>query len=161
MIQDRAHVRIGKKITDKHMTPWIRIDMQEMLNSYQRYKGPHTLGWNACQGGLPLSVLHAIQEGGCPLVFSESEWLGYPNPEAPPKEANLNIRLSESTRIVPTSMVQNEILANGSVVLCVNASILKDVDKHGVAANVSTPKVANHAVCVVGGSGVKTRIVGS
>lgn len=149
MIQDRVHVALGKRDQSVQVYPWVKIDIQKVLNGYQRYKAPHTRSWNACQGGIPLSVMNAIAEDKIPLQFENSAWLGYPN-ESSSGPSDLKIRVKDTTRILPTSDVESRILRNGPVVLNINAQLLKTADEYGIVRNVDEAKVSNHAVTVIG-----------
>ena len=150
MIQDRCHVIIGKTFNNQIMNPWIRLDVQQFLNDYQSYKGPYTSKWNACRGGLPLSVMNAIQDGGCPLIFEHLKWVGFPQKDYIKKETNMKIKILESSRIIPTKSIRKVLVKEGPVVLSINAGILKNLDENGVVKDYKTSAVSNHAVSVVG-----------
>ena len=149
MIQDRAHVKIGK-LNNTRMIPWIILDLQSMLDHYNLYKAPYTVGWNACKGGLPLHLLDAIETKKCPLIFSKhNEWVGHPKEIQSIKTTNIKISVRNSKRIIPTSAVEKTILDNGPVVLSISGELLKNIDKDGFVDTTTVMK-ANHAVSVVG-----------
>jgi hypothetical protein len=150
-IQDRIHVLIGKQISQNNiMYPWVRLDAQQTLSDYQRYKGPHTPQWNACQGGVPLSVMNAIKNGKCQLVFEHMTWTGFPGDAGTTVESDLKVKVADATRIVPTNRVKERILDAGSVVLGINAMLLKHVDEHGIVKDYHDSLISNHAVSVTG-----------
>jgi hypothetical protein len=151
MIQDRAHVQIGKYNTKKRMYPWIIFDLQSMLDHYQAYKAPFSQGWNACRGGLPLRLLNSIEEQSCPLVFGSinADWLGHPQILNEKQQTDMNIKVKNSKRILPTTDVKNRILKNGPVILSISGKLLKNVDENGFVKYTDTLR-ADHAVSVVG-----------
>jgi hypothetical protein len=149
MIQDRIHVKLGKK-NKTRMFPWIIFDLQSMLDHYQLYKAPYSRGWNACKGGIPLNLLNAIETQKCPLVFSKNEeWFGHPREINYVKETNIKITVNNSKRIIPTSSVDERILNHGPVVLSISGELLKNIDENGFVNGTKVMK-ANHAVSVVG-----------
>ena len=149
MIQDRIHVKLGKK-NNNVMFPWVLIDLQSMMDHYQAYKGPYSKGWNACKGGIPLNLLYAIENNKCPLIFSnDEEWLGHPREIHKLQKTNMHITINNSKRIVPTSDVENKILEHGPVVLSISGTLLKNINEEGYVESSAVFK-ANHAVSVVG-----------
>jgi len=151
MIQDRLHVSLGKKNTNTRMSPWVVIDLQSMLNHYQKHKGPYTRGWNSCKGGIPLSLLNAIENKNVPLMFDlrKTKWMGHPEIIASTDISNTKISIENSRRITPTSLVEEEILKNGPVLLSISGALLKKNDEHGFITSNEILKI-NHAVTVIG-----------
>lgn len=151
MLQDRTHIALGKNKQNSIMIPWVVFDLQDLLDSYQAHKGPYTDGWNACKGGLPLHVLNAIENGYCPLLLQSknSVWLGHPRNIKNKQATNLNLKIENSRRIVPTKDVEKCIIEKGPVVLTISAQTLIDIDQNGYAQCTEELK-PNHAVSVIG-----------
>lgn len=151
MIQDRIHVFLGKQDYKTRMVPWVLFDLQSMLDHYQLFKGPFTVGWNACKGGLPLNLLNCMEEEKCPFVFQtlDSIWMGHPQRLTSINNTNMKIKIEDSKRIIPTSRVQDCILNDGPVVLSISAKILKEIDENGFSNPLEEYR-PDHAVSVIG-----------
>ena len=150
-VQDRAHIALGKRVHPRcPRAP--RLSLQALLDHFEEWEAEP--GWNACHGGFPLHVLQCLEARTCPLVMSTEErpglYVGFPRLlgwcHAADPAAKFQV---VDARRVPPDRVRETLLAEGPVVLEINAGTLKSADARGIVADVQ-PREANHAVCVVG-----------
>lgn len=146
-VEDRARIALARC---GGRTAPTRLVLQTLLDHFVEWSaGP---GWSACHGGFPLHVLQCLADGTCPMLVEEetqcAAWWGFPRVLRRCPAPTARYRVTNARRVAPHT-VRDALVREGPVVLEVNATTLKSVDARGVVTDL-TPRLPNHAVCVVG-----------
>ena len=139
-VEDRAHVR--------HPTrPRVALDLQLVLDHFADDEMGD--GWNPCHGGYPERVAECLRVGTCPLRRRDAPLVGYPRVanRTPVGNAPFAVRGAE---FVTSDAVKEHLMRDGPVVLLINATTLKRVDRATGVVTDAELREPNHAVVVVG-----------
>lgn len=152
VIQDQINMAIGIASPHKHMKPFVELNLQIALDRYNEIRRINHPDWNACQGGNPLKLIEAIQDGSIPLKYSDSDgfaWYGHPTSQKHDVRSEIFLKKEEIILENIPEKIQISIFKYGPIVLGINANCVSKANKNGIIdTNIYGER--NHAVTVIG-----------
>jgi hypothetical protein len=162
IIQDKVNIALGINSNMDMAQPYIKIDMQIVMDEYNNYRRKNHPDWNACLGGNPNILIQAMKDKHIPLVLSSHDgfaWYGFPRDIG--EDCTSSFYLKDDPVVIENIVekVQEYIMKLGPVVMGINANCMSDeelIKRKGVInENVFGPR--NHAISVIGWKTIGTR----
>ncbi len=159
VIQDQINMAIGITNPQKKMKPFVEVNLQIALDTYNEIRRIHHPDWNACQGGNPLKLIESIQDGNIPLKYTNSDgfgWYGHPTSQKYDLISDIFLKKENIVLENITEKIQISIFKYGPIILGINANCVSKAAADGIIdTNVYGER--NHAVTVIGWRTIKNK----